>query len=251
MNRTRTRSAAAAVAAALLLAPLAGCGGDDDGAEPSSVISEIAGASATADGAEVAIDDFVDRLSSAMKDQPSVHMSIDGGSAVTLEADVRYGADPAIALQTQIAGTKVAMIVIDGNLYLQQGSGAYSRIKKDDPTYGSLFGTFDNFGPRGSVDDLKKGITKVVQAGTTNEGGVELTRYDVTVDTSKATGSFSQLAGATGDVEKVLTLGFLLDKDGLVQQISVDAAGQPIAMKFTDWGKPVDIEAPSGAALAD
>ncbi|MCX6395803.1 MAG: LppX_LprAFG lipoprotein [Propionibacteriales bacterium] len=250
MFSIRARSAATAAAAALVLIPVAGCGDDAKTAAAPSAEASSASASPSSRtaGTSIPVDDFLSRLTSAMKDQKSVHMSIGGSSALTLEADVRYGASPAIRLDTTIAGSKVAMVIVDRTLYIQQPGGSFQKISKKDKTFGSLLGSFENFGPRGSIEDLKAGISEVVEVGPKSIDGVELTQYDVTADTSKLAGSIKQLAGAQG-VARSVTMRFFLDGSGLVRQIDVDAAGQAIALKFTDWGKPVDIEAPSGSAL--
>lgn len=264
MISIRSRSLAAAAATALLLGPLASCGGDEDtpaSADPTSTTSSTStptdGASETTDpensagasGDKVSVDDFVTRLSAAMDDQKSVHMSIDGEGAIELEADVQYGASPAIELHTTIGTSKVAMVILDRTLYIQQPGGKFTKIPKNDQTYSSLLGAFENLGPRGSIKELKAGITKVVEVGKETVDGEELTQYDVTADTTKIAGALQQLAGS-GGTAKFVTMSFYLDAGDLIRQIGVRAAGQTVKMKFTDWGKPVDIKAPSGAQLS-
>lgn len=253
MISTRTRCVAAAAAATLLLGPLAGCGGDgkDASAGTSASPTPSASASSTAPaGTPVSVDKFLTRIAAGMADQKSVHMSIAGSSALQLEAFVEYGASPAIRLETTLAGKKVSMVIADGALYIQQPNGKFRKVPKNDPTYGGMLDSFKNFGPRGSVKDLEAGISKVSEIGTETVDGEQLTHYDVTVDTTKVVGSFQQLAGSVG-TDRFVAMGFFLDSDGLLRQITVaSASGQPIAMKFSDWGMPVDIQAPTGNQLA-
>lgn len=253
MNRTRTRWSVAVAASTLLLVPLAACGGDDAASTSAQSANSTATtptdpASTTAPGTEVEVETFLAMLTEAMDEQSSVHMSISGTTAVQLEADVRYGKNAAIRMETSIAGSEVTMLVVDGTPYIQQPNGKYLVITENDPTFGSLFGSFDDFGPRGSVKELRAGVTKVVDAGMATVDGESLHQFDVTADTAKLLGSFSQLSGAGQDAE-TLAMSFFLDADGLVRQISVATAGTTVSMQFTDWGKPVQITAPTGAQL--
>lgn len=253
MTTMRTRSAALAAAAVLMLAPLTGCGGDEKKASSdptgSSAPTGTPAPSAAAVGTRVSVDDFVARLTGAMDHQKSVHMSIDGGGALQLEADVEYAGTPAIELHTTFAGSKLTMVIVDGTLYLQQAGGKFTKIAKDDPTYGRLLGSFEDFGPRRSIKDLKAAITKVVKIGNVSLDGDDLTQYDLTADSTKIGGAFQQLAGSVG-VAKSVTLSFFLDSADLIRQIGIDAAGQKVMMKFSDWGKPVDIKAPTASQMA-
>lgn len=253
MISIRTRSVTTIAVAALVLGPLAGCGDDKPSSsgtpEASAPSASASGSTAAASaGKDVPVDAFLSRISSGMADQKSVHMSIGGSSALQLEADVRYGTSPAIRLDTSLAGSKVSMMIVDGSLYIQQPGGRFKKIAKDDKTYGDLLDSFEDFGPRGSVEELKSGISKVVEVGPQTIDGEELTQYDVTVDTTKVAGSLQQLAA--GGSEKLVTMKFYLDGEGLLRQISVDGGGTPVTMTFSDWGKPVDLKAPTGSELA-
>lgn len=245
------RSLAALAVTGLLLAGSTACGDDKKSSPASSASSSSpdASTSAASVGKEIDVADFVKDLGAAMEAQGSVHMSIAGSSAIKLEADVLYGANPSIKLTTEAMGQEIDFVIVDGDLYLKQGTAKYSKIAKDDPTFGSLLGTFEDFGPRASVKSLEDGISKVVEVGPKTVDGEELLQYDVTADTSKTTGAFGQLAGAQPS-SKFVTMSFFVDDTKLIRQIQVDADGQKVAMTFSDWGKPVEIKAPSGAELA-
>lgn len=263
MPTIRSRSVAALASGVLLLAPLAGCGGDDDPKAASGPTDATSSPSATgspdaatpsaspsaAAGETVSVRAFVADLTKAMKFQKSVHMSVAGTGAVSLEADVRYGDDPAIRLQTSISGQDVSLIIVDRVLYMEAGSsGKFIKVPKDDPGYAGVYKAFENFGPQSSVKGIETAITGVRKVGSEQVDGRSLTRYDVTVDTSRTAGAFSQLAGASGGA-RTMTLQFFLDRNGLVHQVAVEAAGQSVTMTFQDWGKPVRIKAPTGEAL--
>lgn len=239
MSRTRFRTAAALAAGALLLAPLASCGSDDD--------KKPAAASTKADGT-VDKAEFFAGLLAAMDKTKSVHMTLEG--AFSGEADLAYGGkQPAARLSVSLGAAKVQILTVDGALYMQQSEGGkYTKIGKDDPTFGSLLGTFNGFGPRESVAGIQDGVTKIVAKGPEEFGGEELQRYDVTADSSKATGAFKAIAGSGGGAQKV-TLQFYVDSDDLLHGIKVDVSGQKITMTLSDWGKPVTIVAPKPSEL--
>ncbi|MET3963503.1 hypothetical protein ABIE44_003437 [Marmoricola sp. OAE513] len=244
MTRTRTRLVAAAASGVLLLAPLAGCGGDDKKKDAtSSSASDKGGNDAASAGADDA-DQFTADLVAAMNKQKSVHMTIEGG--LTAEADMKLGADPVIKLNASMGAGKLEMILADNAMYMLQAPGTkYRKIGKDDPTFGSLLGTFNGLSPSQAVTGIKGGITKFKKVGEKTVDGQKVTQYDVTADTSKVDGAFTALAGASGPVE----MKFFVGEGDLLQQIQLDLSGQKLALKFSDWNKPVDIKIPTGDQL--
>src|SRR5690349_3684988 len=139
MTRTRTRLIAAAASGVLLLAPLAGCGGDDKKKDSSSSSSKDGG---TASVSKVNADDFTADLVAAMNKQTSVHMTIEGG--LVADADMKLGKDPVIKLNASMGAGKIEMILADNAMYMLQSPGTkYRKIGKEDPTFGSLLGTFN------------------------------------------------------------------------------------------------------------
>ncbi len=248
MIDVRSRSLAAVAVGVLLLAPLAGCGGDKKDAKPSS--SSTTTPSADATGQKVDKAAFLNQVTAAMGAEETVHMKIDGGTLITADADVQYADDGArIKMTAKLMGADQQMVLAGKDLYIQQGAGGkYLKFGTDDPTFGKALASFAGIGPRDAVSGMKPGITKVVQLGEKKIDGEQTTAYRLTVDTKKASGVFKTLAG-NGIEEQRLTLDFYVGDDKLPRRIATDVSGQKVVLTFTKWGQDVDIAVPSGSEL--
>jgi hypothetical protein len=242
MTSTRSRSLAAIAVGAMLLAPLAGCGGDDT----KKAGSTSSGASSTAT-AGIDKNVFIDDLVKEIDTKKYVHMNIDGGSLFKADADVDFsGAHALIAMTATLGGGSRQMVLAGNALYMQQSPGGkYSKLGTDDPTFGSILKTFSGLGPRDTVAGMKPGITKIVDTGAASIDGVKMTRYKITADPDKTSGAFKALAGSAGG-PSTIALYFYVDAQKLVHRIETEVSGQKITMQMSDWGKPVSIKVPSG-----
>lgn len=251
MSRTRSQRLVALAAGALLLAPLAGCGGDDkgSGAKATSSSSSSPSAPSSADAAEA--QEFVRTLVAAMQDKRTAHMVLDLGSSLTANAEVEYTNSGTRMSMDMVSGSQtVRVIVADGALYLQQKAGGkYTKIAKDDPTFGALLDQVGSIGPKASLTTMKAGIEKVTDKGPVTVGGEQLTRYELTVDTAKAVRVFGAGADTPG-MPATITYDVYVDADRLMREVRMKANGQELVMKVSDWGKPVDITIPTGSQIA-
>jgi hypothetical protein len=264
---TRSRALAAAAAGALLLAPLAGCGSDDkaqdaDGrtassatASPSASTSPTDGESAdsgvegaAAPGEQLTTDNLVATMLAAMREQKTAHMTMDIGSSISAEADVRYAGDSTdMKMSMDMGASKVEVIMVDGVMYMQQSAGGkYVKIGRDDPAMGNLLDQMSSFGPESSVAAMRGAVKKVEQVGSETVDGDKVTRYRVTVDSTSIAKTFG--AGAA-DLPKSLTYDLYVDDDHLMRRIDMTVSEQEISMKVSRWGEPVDIAAPPASQL--
>ena len=106
MATTRSRSLAALAAGSLLVATLAGCGSDDKAKDASSKASSSPSVSATptqsagatdaaegtpaAPGARLTKDNLVATMVAAMREKKTAHMTMELGSSIGADADIRY-----------------------------------------------------------------------------------------------------------------------------------------------------------------
>jgi hypothetical protein len=240
-------SAAAACAVAL---SCAACGGVDTnpvGDRPTAAATSPSPAAFTGSVDTTA---FIDDLLAAIDSRTSVHLRVDAGDAGVGDADVSYGkpAGTTVRVVGSYSTNGASMFVIShGVVYVQQDiGGRYIRIDETNPTYGRLLATFGDVGPHESVAGLAPGITEVVRDGTGTVAGEELLRYRVTVDPSKASGTFKAMAGTSGISESV-TFAFYTDSKNLLRRVETTIAGQKTVVDLIDWDKPVTIDVPSGA----
>jgi len=254
MTSTRSRSLAAIVAGALLLATLAGCGGDSDkksdGAKPSSSspsasLSTPAGEpTGSPGGTEVDATGFITEVADAMRTRKTAHMVIQLGTTMTANADFKYAADGTTQMRmvAQTGGQRFEVIVVGGAMYLQQPGGKYLQVKKSDPGMGSLMQQFSNLGPQASIDAVKAGLKSVKKFGKQKIDGDEVTRYELTVDTEALA---EQLGSASpAGMAKTTIYTLFVDEDNLMRRVELEMDGQETVMSVSDWGKPVVIKAP-------
>ena len=211
MLNTRSRSLAAIAAGALLLAPLAGCGGDDEkkadkkpGASSSASAevsddaeSATAGSKALAaeeeDGDEVEdADEFLDDLMSRIRAEKAAHVVMELGSSMSADADVSFDKTPGMHMTMTAGGTTVDAILLGETMYIRSAAGQkYLKFDSDTPGADAIFGQLGSFTPDKSLGDLRAGVKKVVDVGSASgkdigeDGDEELTKYVLTVDTSK------------------------------------------------------------------
>lgn len=280
MRTIRSRSLAALAAGALLLAPLAGCGSDDDTKDADSKASTSASssptASATTEGAddEAATDDaddsgddsgdvgtpaasgerltkenLVATMVAAMREKKTAHMEMELGSAVGASADLRYGATTDMKMSMTQGNMEITVILVDGVMYMRQGAGAkYLKIDKDDPALSGLVDNLGSMSPEASVSAMKGALKKVEYAGTAKVEGDEVHKYLVTADTSAVADQLGSAPGAS-DLPKTITYTMFVDDDNLMRRIDMTVSGQDIRMTVGKWGEPVDIKAPPASQV--
>ena len=108
--------------------------------------------------------------------------------------------------------------------------------------------------------DLSPAILSVTEVGApVLVGGVPTQEYDVVVDLAKVTGpsgerlrAAAQQAAALGQhLPPMVTYHYWLAADGLEMRISYEMLGATWAMTFSQWGEPVDIQAPGADRMSN
>jgi len=256
------RNLAAAALAPLLLTGFAACGddqptaGDDASASSSPSASESASPS-TGDSIDPAT--FVDDVLGGLTDASTAHltMSMKGGPAsMTMEGDVDYSSTPpemSMSMTNEMLGEgKIEVRLVDGVMYMQMpqlGKGRWIKIDlaaADSPLGGDLL---KQMNPETQLKAMKDAVTKVEYVGDERVDGDSLKHYTMTVRSDAFRDLQGQLgktgAGATDKLPSVLTYDVWTDQDGMLRQTEV-ALGDlgSVTTTMSDWGDPVDIEAP-------
>jgi hypothetical protein len=271
MRITRSRSLAAVAAAALVLTALAGCGSDDKtkdasakksespSASPSastSASSDATGASDTGDGEPAApgerltTGNLVATMLAAMREKKTAHMTMEIGSSISADADVRYSTDATeMRMSMDMGPTKAVVILVDGAVYMQQSAGSkFVKISKDTPGVGDMISQLSGLSPSSSVAAMRGSLKKVEYAGTDTVQGTKVEKYRVTADTSAMAKTLGGTA-ALGDLPKTVTYDLYVDADHLMRRIDMKIADQSITMLVGKWGEPVDIKAPPASQV--
>lgn len=269
MLTTRSRSLAAIAAGSLLVAALAGCGSDDktkdssakSSTSPSASASPTTGdtsdAAATGDtgaaapGERLTKDNLVATMVAAMHEKKTAHMTMELGSSVGADADLRYsdsGTD--MKMSMDMGPTKAVVILVDGVMYMQQSAGGkFLKIDKNDPAMGSLLDQMSAIGPESSISAMKGAVQKVEYAGKATVDGDQTDLYHVTVDTEAVAKTLGGMTAAAGNLPKSVTYDLNVDKDHLMRRVVMTVAKQTITMTVSKWGEPVAIEAPPASQI--
>ena len=272
MLTSRSRPLSLLAAGALLLTPLAGCGGEDKTEKASAPSTTTATSSPTAstdspsptasapDGTEtegaaapgerLTKDNLVPSMLAAMRDKKTAHITMELGSSIGAEADVRYSGDRTdMKMSMDMGPSKASVVMVGGTMYLQQTAGGkYQKIDASDPALAGLLDSMSSFGPESSISAMKGAVEKVEYAGTATVEGDKVDKYHVTVDSGSIAGALG--AGAGADLPKSVTYDLYVDASHLVRRIEIDVAKQQITMTVSRWGEPVDIEAPPASQIA-
>jgi hypothetical protein len=263
------RRTAAATIAVLALAGLTACNDDSptateepDSPTTSASSSESAGASPSA-GETVDPATFVDDVLAGMADATTAHMvmKVEGGPAeMSMEGDVDYSATPpemAMTMNNAMLGKgDIEMRMVDGAMYVQVPmlqSGKWVKVPltgKDSPLGGDLLGQMN---PGRMLEEMKGAIDDVTYVGEEDVDGETLQHYTMTVR-SEAFQKMQDQFGGTGavDLPSLITYDLWTDDDGLMRQTKVSLGDLgSVAISMSDWGAPVQIEAPPQSEIAE
>lgn len=256
------RRLAVTAVAALALAGLAACG---DGSSEDATGTDPAGASIEPAevGETVDPEDFVDDVITGITDASTAHltMALEGGPAgITMEGDVDYSASPpemAMTMtNTQMGGGEMQVVLVDGVLYVKMpdvGRGKWVKMDlsaEGSPLSGDLMGNLD---PSEQLSKFKESVTKVEFVGEEDVDGESLKRYTMTMRADALKDLQEELGTSERtDLPSVITYDLWLDDDGVLRQTKV-AMGDlgSVTMTLSEWGEPVDIEAPASADVVE
>ena len=267
MLTTRHRTLTAIAAGALVLTALAGCGSDDKSGDADARSTASASSSPTegatagdvtgttgdaaAPGERLTADNLVATMLAAMREKKTAHMTMDIGSSVSADADVRYGGGATDMKMSMVMGSqKAVVILVDGEMYMQQSAGTkFIKISKDTPGMGALLDQMSGLGPESSISAMRGALKKVEYAGSDTVDGDKVSKYHVTVDTSALSSTLGSAAAGMGDLPKNVTYDLYVDGDNLMRRIDMTVSGQHIRMVVGKWGEPVDITAPPASQV--
>lgn len=284
--RTTTARTTLAVSALALAVGLSGCGGDSEDSASTAETSETTEApepdesepeetepdetepDETGSGGgtgPLTADDFAQRVAAAQLGAGSAHLEGVFGSGareVRLEGDVVVDEDPddlALRMSVSVPGgdQSFEMIVVDETLYLDQGPGGkYLEVDLDDesnPLAQQFSAAIEGADPSAQVEALDEALLDLEEVGTESIDGVETTQYRATLDGKELLGE-SGLAGSAppaAQLPKRLTYDvFVGTDDDLLRRFDFEISGISSSFTFTDWGEPVEVQAPPESQIA-
>ncbi|GAB3989366.1 LppX_LprAFG lipoprotein [Nocardioides marmoraquaticus] len=268
--RPRRRPLLPALAVVASLTLVAGCGGgggdDASGSDASGSSSESSEPSGPeeAPAEELTVDDLGERVAAAFSDAGSVAFELEQStqgqeSSGTGEADLS-GDELSSTVDLDTPQGTVSVIATDGLFYLKipqlTPDGKWLEVDPEaDSGLGALIGQLGGSAdPAASIEVLGE-ATKVTPTGEEEIAGVATTGYRVTLPREAIAESIGADPRITQLLPEELDYDVWVDADDLVRRVAstveVQGTSSTTTVTYTDYGQPVDIEAPPAGQVTD
>ena len=238
---------------------LSACGGNDASAGDSSDSTSSGGGKFGA----LTKANFSDVLTDSQLKAESAHVEMRiemDGQSVEAKGDMRGSSpeDMAMTLTMDFESMTFRMCLLDQKLYMNMGEMTEDKFLKVDLTDESnpfakqWAEMMDQMDPAKQMAELKDAVISFEQKGeakTIDE--VEAQRYVVEVDPSKIK-AFKELpAAAARKIPDTIVYTMYVGPDDLLRRMEFDLGGVKTRVDFSQWGEPVDIEAPPADEISD
>lgn len=268
----KTTLAAGGVALALALAA---CGGGDDSANGGNPLPS--GGSGLFSNVEQLVANASAKTEESQSAKFTMEMTMMGQQMTAQGEGVFAGGDSKMSMTMDAQGQTIEMRFLDNTMYMkmpeeltaQAGGKPWVKISPDgdDPlsqAMGNMDQTAEQSDPRKILDQIKQ-AGEITKSEETTLDGQDVTHYWIEIDLAKA----SDMAGLPEDqaqqmAEKMgkLPMELWLNSDNLPVQITMDMGkvmesagmsgqGGEMVMKYSDWGAPVNIEAPPADQIGE
>ncbi len=243
-DTTRTTIAAAGLLAAAIV--MGGCSISLDGAAPTPTVTATPTVTVTA-GQTIPGPELARRVGDAMRAAGTGRATITA-SGSSSDVVMRYAGDTVEQhLTMPVESSEMDLVLLDGTLYVSGMPDQATRWIRLDPSGTDSMSRFFTTALRTAFTDpatLAKALRRTT--ATVADATAERTSYTVTVDPR------SLIDGAVFglDVTNLPCVAtFVLDAQDRPITVSMTVGGQDVAVTYTDWGGPVDIEAPPPAEV--
>ncbi len=264
MRTLRYRSLVGATALALVTFGLAGCGSDEatnlstasqaatsTPRETSATKSKSTSAPA---GTDLTQDNFLDRTTNAMLNEPSWHAKIiveAEGTSMTLTSDMFRSDDPSEKIMHTTVpiddlGTMAELLLVDGQVYMQmpQTQGKWLALDESTPGFDSIKNSLNQSDVTGTlekIENMSSAITDfTAEPDAETIDGVSTTKLSLELDAKKAMGEKWD-----SSVGNTITAVYFVGPDDLIRRIVMKTGPALVTMDMSKWGEPLDVTAPS------
>lgn len=263
LKRSRRLAAAIVVPAVLLVGACgqddkAGVAGDPTTSQvPAPTGSATGGTSTGGTGQTGAVHQdkaaFIDAVKKGTAEVSSAHvtMKMEGeGQQVSIEGVTKIAGDPAMELSMDMAGLKLELIVVKGDVYIKGMPGAadegkWARYDKDSEIAQSMLDSASAADPNSMFEDFEKVVTDVKHIGPESVDGEDMQKYELTMD-PKAAGD-----GDAAGLPDELTYLVWVDAKDRMRKVTFDVQGIKADIKMDKYDEPVDIKAPAASDVVD
>lgn len=257
--------AAVAVAASALLT-LTACGSSEqlasEGSRTSNSVEQRA-ADVTNTGSELTESNFLSTIVQAQLEAGSARVAIAGdvaGQPITMTGALETGEnleESAVQAEVDVSGLgSVEVVLVDAVIYLKLDGltgGKYIELPLDGSVAEQFLGQLkSHVNPAEIATALEGAVTGFEVVGADTVDGEETTQYVLEVDSSKGLAQQGVRLPDGAELPKVMTYTFWIDDRALPLRITADM-GEVVQLdvSLSDWGEPVDIQAPAGDQITE
>lgn len=268
--RPRRRPLLPALAAVASLTLVAGCGGggseEASGSDTSGSSSESSEPSESeeAPAEELTVDNLGERVAAAFSDAGSVAFELEQStqgqkSSGTGEADLS-GDELSSTVDLDTPQGTVSVIATDGLFYLKipqlTSDGKWLEVDPEaDSGLGALIGQLGGSADPAASIEVLGDATEVTPTGEEEIAGVATTGYRVVLPREAIAESLGADPRITQLLPKELDYDVWVDADDLVRRVTstveVQGTSSTTTVTYTDYGQPVDVEAPPAGQVTD
>ena len=192
-------------------------------------------------------DNFSGRVFTALEKAGSAKVHFESGAAgqqVKGDGEIKYGDELALRVKMdmpQATGAPQELIMVGKTFYIGMGEH-YMSMPLDAFKSMGVPDVSTNLDPRIQAKAFDKALTSFKQVGEPEQlDGVSATPYEVTVDPTKAPDVFGSA------VTDPITVVYYIGPDDLLRKMVYQDKNGEFVTTYTDWGAPVNIEAPAKA----
>ncbi|HSV38051.1 MAG TPA: hypothetical protein VLI04_04770 [Nocardioidaceae bacterium] len=254
------RALAGALVTPLLLLGVTACSGDEEptAGDPTSTettdVTPTGGETDTLAGEPVSDPEAIfDDMVTAMREAGTVQVATDLGVG-TANGAMSYAGDKTEMVLTLDIGPMAGMEMrfVDDELYMSWPPsitpvGKFFRLS-DTSSMADLADSLRSSSPVDSAADIAEAVESMTEVGEELIGNEPTTHYIVRLDTSQAGNFLGQ--GEVPDEAQVelpdtLDIDMWVTEEGLMRRVVMALGATAAQLDYTDWGAPVDIEAPA------
>ena len=193
---------------------------------------------------------FIAALKAAGADATTAHVSMTlsgAGQSMKMEGDTKLDAsNPAMALKMGLAGMNLQVRVVDKKIYLKglpnQTAGKWTVVDENSTIGKQMSQAAAQSDPNRMYDQFDQGLTKVKKVGTETVDGEQMTKYDLTLDTTTLSGP---TAAAAPRLPKTVSYTAWVDSKNHLRKVTFALMGVASTVTISKYGEPVDITAPA------
>jgi len=267
MRRTTLRRAvAAATVPTLLVAALTACGSDPEetssGSDDTTSEGDAPADGEYAEGEEVDKDAFVEDMAAGMEEASTAHVTMSvgmGDEPLEGEGDVDYTTTPvsmSLEMTMPMIDQPLDMRLVEGVMYMNLGQMTNDKFVKYDLTDPEnlppeMQGMADQMDPLAVFEEFGPALSKVTYVGEEDVDGDTLKHFTMVLDPSKVE-AFGELPADSKDIPDEMTYDAWFDDEFRIRQVKSDDGGEmSMESTFSEWGEPVEIEAPPASDVVE